>query len=109
MADEADELAEETKTVIEALKAMTEIEDEVARAAAISEVLTYVDKHAPDWRDKRREVVLNLRAQNTSYRTIAKMIKVSLGTVQSIERGHAGAWGTKPRKKPAAPEPPTDE
>jgi DNA-directed RNA polymerase specialized sigma24 family protein len=106
MADEAeaDELAEETQQVIEALKQVTKIEDPVARAAAISEVLAYVDEHAPEWRENRREVVLDLRSKEVSYRRIAKMIKVSLGTVQSIERGHAGAWGTKPRTK-AKPEP----
>ncbi|MFJ8852332.1 hypothetical protein [Streptomyces sp. NPDC102437] len=100
----ADELAEETQKVIEALKQVLEIEDPVARAAAISEVLTYVDKNAPKWREERRDVVLALRAQEppTPYRKIAGMIKVSLGTVQSIERGHAGAWRTKPRTKPAA-------
>lgn len=100
----ADGFAEETQKVIEALEQVTEIEDPVARAAAISEVLTYIDKHSPDWRDKRRKVVLDLRAQKVSYRKIAALIKVSLGTVQSIERGHAGAWGTKARKKPAAEE-----
>lgn len=104
MADEAeaDELAEETQQVIEALKQVTKIEDPVARAAAISEVLAYVDRHAPAWREDRRKVVLGLRSQKVSYRRIAKMIKVSLGTVQSIERGHAGAWGTKPRTKAKA-------
>ncbi|MGW2074932.1 hypothetical protein ACWCPK_42050 [Streptomyces sp. NPDC001953] len=106
----ADGLAEETQKVIEALERVTEIGDPVARAAAISEVLTYIDKHSQDWREKRREVVLNLRAEKVSYRKIAAMIKVSLGTVQSIERGHAGAWGTKARKKPAAEdEQPSDE
>ncbi|MFD0209165.1 hypothetical protein ACFVH9_08505 [Streptomyces hirsutus] len=102
MADE--DLAEETQKVIEALKRVTEIEDPVARAAAISEVLRYVDQHEKEWREDRREVVLGLRAAKTSYRKIASMIKVSLGTVQSIERGHAGAWKTKPRTKPAAQE-----
>lgn len=103
MTDEG-ELAEETQRVIDALRQVTEIEDPVARAAAISEVLTYVDKHAPAWRTDRREVVLALRAEKTSYRKIAAMIKVSLGTVQSIERGHAGAWRTKPRTKPSSAE-----
>lgn len=98
----ADEPAEETQKVIEALEQVTKIKDPVARAAAISEVLAYVDKHAPDWRKERRKVVLQLRADKVAYRKIATMIKVSLGTVQSIERGHAGAWRTKPRTKPAA-------
>ncbi|MFD3609005.1 hypothetical protein ACFWXA_13190 [Streptomyces atroolivaceus] len=98
----ADEMAEETQTVIDSLKAMESIEDPVARAAAISEVLKYVEKRSPAWRDMRRKVVLDLRADKISYRKIASMIRTSLGTVQSIERGHAGAWGTKPRTKPDA-------
>ncbi|MFD5788631.1 hypothetical protein ACFWH1_18660 [Streptomyces sp. NPDC127037] len=98
----ADEMAEETQTVIDSLKAMEAMEDPVARAAAISEVLKYVDERSSDWRDMRRAVVLDLRAEKVSYRKIAVMIRTSLGTVQSIERGHAGAWGTKPRTKPGA-------
>ncbi|MFE2424978.1 hypothetical protein [Streptomyces hokutonensis] len=96
----ADELAEETQKVIDALEAIERIADPVARAAAISDVLKYVEKSEPRWRDLRRDVVLNLRSDSVPYRRIAAMIHTSLGTVQSIERGHAGAWRTKPRTKP---------
>lgn len=96
----ADEMAEETQRVIESLKQMESMKDPVAQAAAISEVLKYVEKRAPKWREMRRKVVLDLRSEKVSYRQIAALIRTSLGTVQSIERGHAGAWGTKPRKKP---------
>lgn len=96
----ADEMAEETNKVIESLKAMEAIEDPVARAAAISDVLKYVEKRAQPWRDIRSQVVRDLRAKKTPYRKIAAMIRTSLGTVQALERGHAGAWGTKPRTKP---------
>ncbi|MDX3345951.1 hypothetical protein PV387_36320 [Streptomyces sp. ME02-6987-2C] len=109
MAD--DEPAEETQMVVRALEAVTEMDDPVARARAISQVLAYVKEHEQDWRDDRRETVLRLRAEKKSLRSIASMISVSLGTVQSIERGHAGAWRTKPRKKPAPEdqERPSDE
>lgn len=100
MAD--DEPAEETRPVIEALKGIEDIPDDVTRARVISEVLRTVETLEPDWRTTRRETVLRLRAEKVPYRKIASMIKVSLATVQAIERGHAGAWRTKPRKKPAA-------
>lgn len=77
--------------VADALQTVEHIEDPVARAAAVSEVLRYVEKLEPKWRDLRRQAVLDLRASKVPYRRIADMIKVSLGTVQSIERGHAGA------------------
>ncbi|MEU7398426.1 hypothetical protein ACWDN6_30000 [Streptomyces albogriseolus] len=73
------------------MQTVEHIEDPVARAAAVSEVLRYVEKLEPKWRDLRRQAVLDLRASKVPYRRIADMIKVSLGTVQSIERGHAGA------------------
>ena len=43
-------------------------------------------------REERDALLLRLRR--------AEAPGVSLGAVQSAERGHAGAWGTKPRKKP---------
>ncbi|EMF31128.1 hypothetical protein H114_00827 [Streptomyces gancidicus BKS 13-15] len=103
----ADELAEETQKVIEALEGIERMKDPVARAAAISDVLKLVEQKETDWRNLRREVVLNLRAEQVPYRKIAALIHTSLGTVQSIERGHAGAWRTKPRTK-SAQEPTTE-
>jgi hypothetical protein len=100
----ADELAEETQKVIEALRGIEQIEDPVARAAAISDVLKYVEERERKWRELRRDVVLDLRADKVPYRRIATMIHTSHATVQSIERGHAGAWRTKPRTKPKEPE-----
>lgn len=98
----ADEVTEETQKVITALQQVEAIEDPVERAAAISEVLTDYEKRAPRLRDLRRQTVLAMRGEGISYRKIAARLKVSLGTVQNIERGHAGAWGTKPRGKPTA-------
>ena len=96
----AEERTEEAQRVIDALENVGQIDDPVKRALAISEVLGYFEENA--MRELRRQVVLDLRAQKpaVSYRKIAAMLKVSLGTVQNIERGHGSAWGTKPRTKP---------
>lgn len=99
MAD--DDESEEARQVFRALSEVEAITDPVERAVAISEVLSDHDKRAPRLRELRRQAVLQMRAEGTSYRKIAARLKVSLGTVQNIERGHAGAWGTKPRTKPA--------
>lgn len=96
----AEDVTEEAQKVIDALKHLEEIEDPVRRAVAISEVLKDYEERAPQLRDLRRATVLQLRADNVSYRKIAAMLKVSLGTVQNIERGHGSAWGTKSRSKP---------
>ncbi|GGZ72999.1 hypothetical protein ACFOOM_01160 [Streptomyces echinoruber] len=98
----ADELAEESQRVINALEEIERIADPVTRAAVISDVLKYVEKKEPTWRDLRRDAVLDLLAAKVSYRKIGAMIHTSHSTVQSIERGHAGAWRTKPRTKPKA-------
>lgn len=104
----ADELTEETQKVIESVEALKGITDPVKRAAAISELLKFIEKNEGEWRDDRREVVLALRAQDVPYRKIAAMIKTSLGTVQAIVRGHAGAWRTKPRTMSEAPQDESD-
>jgi DNA-directed RNA polymerase specialized sigma24 family protein len=97
-----DDVTEEAQKVIDALKQLEQIEDPVRRAVAISEVLKDYEERAPQLRDLRRETVLQLRGEKVSYRKIAAMLKVSLGTVQNIERGHGSGWGTKSRtKKPA--------
>ncbi|MFE6038991.1 sigma factor-like helix-turn-helix DNA-binding protein [Streptomyces sp. NPDC056452] len=54
---------------------------------AISEVLAHHEARAPKLRELRREAVLSMRADGVSYRKIAARLKVSLGTVQNIERG----------------------
>lgn len=92
--------------MIEALKDLEAISDPIARAQAITQVLAYQDERAPELRKLRREAVVQLRSQDPPmpYRQIAAKLGVSLGTVQSIERGHAGAWGTKRRTKKKADE-----
>lgn len=84
---------------MDALAGIDRIEDPVIRAATISEVLAFVRDKTPGWRTFQKQVVDGMRAQDPKvpYRKIASQLRTSLGTVQSIERGHAGAWGTKPR------------
>jgi DNA-directed RNA polymerase specialized sigma24 family protein len=88
--------------VFDALSELEAMPDPHLRALAISQVLADQAERAPRLRELRRNVVLELRGQGVSYRKIAAQLGVSLGTVQDIERGHTGAWGTRPRKKPAA-------
>ncbi|WP_329140971.1 helix-turn-helix domain-containing protein [Streptomyces sp. NBC_00670] len=100
----AREVSKEAQRVFDALSQVEAIEDPEERAVAISEVLADQAKREARLKALRREVVLQLRAQRVPYRAIAARLKVSLGTVQNIERGHSGAWGTKPRTKPEAAE-----
>ncbi|WP_329541790.1 helix-turn-helix domain-containing protein [Streptomyces sp. NBC_01358] len=94
-----DDVSKVVQRVFDALSELEGIEDPTERAAAISQVLADHSARAPRLRELRREAVLALRAEKVSYRKIAARLGVSLGTVQDIERGHGGAWGTKARKK----------
>lgn len=96
----ADGLIEEVQRVVDAMADVKAIEDPLVRAQAITQLLAQQAEMAPTLRDLRRDAVLELRAQKVSLRKIAAMLGVSLGAVQDMERGHSGAWGTKPRKKP---------
>ncbi|WP_030599384.1 MULTISPECIES: hypothetical protein [Streptomycetaceae] len=107
MPDE-DNVTVEVQQVRDALSQVKAIADPVERAAAISEVLADFKKASPGLRDDRRETVLGMLADGVSYRKIAARIRTSVGTVQSIERGHAGAWGTKSRRKSDATKPDTE-
>lgn len=97
----AEDETKEARGVSDALKRVEEIDDPIQRAVAISEVLRDYETRAPKLRDLRREAVLAMRAEGVSYRKIAAKLKVSLGAVQNIERGHGSGWGTKSRAKPA--------
>lgn len=95
----ADDITEEARQVIDALKHVEEIDDPVERAVAVSQVLKHYKDRAPELRNMQREAVLLLRAQEVPYRQIADRLGISLGAVQNIERGHGSAWGTKSRTK----------
>ena len=96
-----DDVTEEARRVIDALKQIDEMEDPVERAVASSEVLANYKDQAPQLREYQRQAIEAMRANKVSYRQIADRLKLSLGAVQNIERGHGSAWGTKPRAKPA--------
>jgi hypothetical protein len=98
-----DDVTEEARRVIDALKQVEEIEDPIERAVAASEVLADYKERAPQLRELQRQAIEVMRAEDppVSYRKIAARLKLPLGVVQNIERGHGAAWGTKPRKKPA--------
>lgn len=99
----AEDVTEEAQEVIDALKRIEEMEDPIERAVAVSEVLADYKERAPELREMQRQAIEALRAEDppVSYRKIAARLKLPLGVVQNIERGHGSAWGTKPRKKPA--------
>lgn len=96
-----DDVTEEAREVIDALKRIEEMEDPVERAVAVSEVLADYKERAPELREMQRQAIEVMRAKDVSYRQIAARLKISLGAVQNIERGHGSGWGTKPRTKPA--------
>jgi DNA-directed RNA polymerase specialized sigma24 family protein len=97
----ADDVTEEAQKVIDALKQIEAIEDLIERAVAVGEVLADYKERAPHLRELQRQAIEAMRAQEVPYRQIADRLKISLGAVQNIERGHGSAWGTKPRTKPA--------
>lgn len=93
---------EEARRVAAAMAAVEEIEEPERRARAIGEVSAIHAEFNTRWREMRRATVLGLRSEGVSYRKIATILGVSLGTVQDIERGHSGSWGTKSRRKATA-------
>ncbi|MFZ4266557.1 hypothetical protein [Streptomyces arboris] len=100
----SDDVTREAGEVIDALQRIEEIEDPVERAVASSEVLADFKKRAGTLRKYQKDAIDAMRAEDVPvpYRQIAARLKLSLGAVQNIERGHGSAWGTKPRKKPDA-------
>ncbi|MFE5681713.1 hypothetical protein [Streptomyces sp. NPDC056512] len=92
-------MTEEVQRVIDAMDAVEAMADPRERAKAICEVLADQAARAPRLRELRREVVLDMRTQEppVSYRKIAALLGVSLGTVQDIERGYSGSGSNRPR------------
>lgn len=87
--------------MIDAMNAVEAITDPLQRAKAISEVMADQAERSKRWREMRRQVVLEMRAQNppVSYRKIAKALGIGLATVQDIERGYTGSGKNRPRAK----------
>jgi len=92
--------------VIDAMDAVEAMTDPEERAKAIGEVMADQAQRGKRWREMRRQVVLDMRAQDppVSYRRIAAALGVGLATVQDIERGYTGSGKDRPRAKGAAEE-----
>jgi len=96
----AEDVTEEAQKVIDALQQVEAINDPIERAVAVGEVLANYKERAPQLRELQRQAIAAMRAEEVPYRQIAERLKIPLGVVQNIERGHGSAWGTKPRTKP---------
>lgn len=97
-------MTEEAQRVIDALNAVEAMADPLERAKAIGEVMADQAERGKRWRELRREVVLEMRAQTppVSYRKIAAALGVGLATVQDIETGYTGSGKNRPRAKESA-------
>jgi hypothetical protein len=93
-------VTEEAQRVIEAMDAVEAMTDPVERAKAIGEVMADQAQRGTRWREMRRQVVLEMRAQTppVSYRKIAAALGLGLATVQDIEAGYTGSGKNRPRK-----------
>ncbi|MFI0722098.1 helix-turn-helix domain-containing protein [Streptomyces sp. NPDC021224] len=87
------------RRALSALDAVEAIPDPIAQVRAIGQLLKDQTERNRRFYDRRRELVLALRAENVSYRKIATELGVSLGTVQDIERG-AGRWVDREKRQP---------
>lgn len=96
LADEPDE-EEEVRLVLEVVESLEGIEDPAERALRAGGLLAVWPAQHTRLREIRQRAVVALRAQDVSYRQIAKMLGVSLARVQQIEAGERG-------KKPKATE-----
>jgi hypothetical protein len=94
-------VTEEAQRVIDAMNALEAMTDPLERAKAIGEVMADQAKRGKRWREMRRTVVLEMRAQKppVSYRKIADALGIGLATVQDIERGYTGSGKDRPRAK----------
>lgn len=96
-------MTEEAQRVIDAMNAVEAMPDPLQRAKAIGEVMADQVERGKRWREMRRQVVLEMRAQQppVSYRKIAEALGIGLATVQDIERGYTGSGKNRPRAKGA--------
>jgi hypothetical protein len=97
-------VTEEARRVIDAMNAVEAMTDPLERAKAIGEVMADQAERGKRWREMRRQVVLEMRAQKppVSYRKIAEALGIGLATVQDIERGYTGSGKDRPRAKEAS-------
>ncbi|MGO4756440.1 helix-turn-helix domain-containing protein [Streptomyces sp. 2MCAF27] len=98
MAEEQAGSEEEAQRVFDALDALEAMEDEGARARAISAVLREQQPRVKRLSDLRRAYVLKQRDAKVSVRNLAAELRVSPSTIQDIERGWTGSGKDRPRK-----------
>ncbi|MGW2501841.1 helix-turn-helix domain-containing protein [Streptomyces sp. NPDC001588] len=84
--------------MVDAVNAVRAIEDPHRRARAITQLLKEQSDAESGLRDERREIVLQMREEQISFRKIAALLGVSPGTVQDIVKGHSGPWTRRPKK-----------
>lgn len=96
-------MTEEAQRVIDAMDAVEAMTDPLERAKVIGEVMADQAQRGKRWREMRRQVVLDMRAQDppVSYRKIADALGIGLATVQDIEKGYTGSGKNRPRAKEA--------
>lgn len=89
--------------MIDAMDAVEAMTDPLERAKVIGEVMADQAQRGKRWREMRRQVVLDMRAQDppVSYRKIADALGIGLATVQDIEKGYTGSGKNRPRAKEA--------
>jgi hypothetical protein len=85
---------EEVRLVLDVVESLEHIEDPAERALRAGGLLAVWPSQHTRLREIRQAAVVALRAQDVSYRKIAKLLGVSLARVQQIE---AGERGRKPK------------
>jgi DNA-directed RNA polymerase specialized sigma24 family protein len=90
---------QEVRIVTDVVDSLEELEDPAERAKRAGRLLAEWPTQGSRLREIRQEAVVAMRAQNVSYRQIAKTLGISLARVQQIEAGERG------RKPKAEPEP----
>ncbi|MFJ7489736.1 hypothetical protein ACIQZB_00495 [Streptomyces sp. NPDC097727] len=99
MAEDETGGGEVAQRVFDALETLKAIEDPAVRAREISAFLRESGKRIKELSDLRRDYVMGQRAENVSFRAIARDINVHASTVQDIVRNYSGSGMTRPRKK----------
>lgn len=90
---------EEAQRVVEAVDSVQAVQDPIDQAVRAGELLALWPEQQARLREIRQQAVLRMRADKVSYRSIAKMLGISLARVQQIEAGMRGK-----AQKPSADE-----
>ncbi|MFE0036811.1 hypothetical protein [Streptomyces sp. NPDC059015] len=89
MADQSDD-EREVRLVIETVDSLAELDDPAERARRAGRLLAEWPAQGSRLREIRQAAVVAMRAENVSYRQIAKTLGISLARVQQIEAGERG-------------------